>query len=87
MNELSATELARALAANGRDTLNLLLTSPQDGRETVVGEARVAISYPERAGEFSLPIADAASFRTRVVACKDGERSSTELRTSRRNRG
>jgi GNAT superfamily N-acetyltransferase len=57
-NELPASELARALAANGRDTLTLLLTSTAEGRETVVGEARVALSCAERAGEFSMSIAD-----------------------------
>jgi GNAT superfamily N-acetyltransferase len=57
-NELSASELARALAANGRDTLTLLLTSTAAGRETVVGEARVALWCAERAGEFSMSIAD-----------------------------
>ena len=58
VNELSASELARALAANGRDTLTLLLTSTVEDRETVVGEARVALSCAERAGEFSMSIAD-----------------------------
>src|SRR5271166_1667532 len=51
-NELPALELARALAANGRDTLTLLLTSTAEGRETVAGEARVALSCAERVGEF-----------------------------------
>jgi GNAT superfamily N-acetyltransferase len=57
-NELPSSELARALAANGRDTLTLLLTSTRAGRETVVGEARVALSCAERAGEFGMSIAD-----------------------------
>ena len=57
-SELPASELARALAANGRDTLTLLLTSAAEDRETVVGEARVALSCAERAGEFSMSIAD-----------------------------
>jgi GNAT superfamily N-acetyltransferase len=57
-SELSASELARTLAANGRDTLALLLTSTAEDYETVVGEARVALSCAERAGEFSLSIAD-----------------------------
>src|SRR5271165_6654889 len=48
VNELSASELTRALAANGRDTLTLLVTSTVEGRETVVGEARVALSCAER---------------------------------------
>ncbi|HXZ16824.1 MAG TPA: GNAT family N-acetyltransferase [Roseiarcus sp.] len=58
VNELPASELARALAANGRDTLTLLLTSTSDERDEIVGEARVALSCAERAGEFSLSIAD-----------------------------
>ena len=57
-SELPASELARALAANGRDTLTLLLTSTGAARETVVGEARVALSCAERAGEFGMSIAD-----------------------------
>src|SRR5580658_4360192 len=57
-NELPGSELARALAANGRDVLTLLLTSTAAGRETLVGEARVALSCAERAGEFSMSIAD-----------------------------
>ena len=57
-SELSPSELARTLAANGRDTLTLLLTSTAQGYETVVGEARVALSCAERAGEFSMSIAD-----------------------------
>jgi GNAT superfamily N-acetyltransferase len=58
VSELPASELARALAANGRDTLTLLLTSTAAGRETLVGEARVAFSCAERAGEFAMSIAD-----------------------------
>jgi GNAT superfamily N-acetyltransferase len=57
-NELPPSELARALAANGRDTRTLLLISTAEGRETVVGEARMALSCAERAGEFSMSIAD-----------------------------
>ena len=57
-SELPASELARALAANGHDTLTLLVTSKLMGRETVVGEARVALSCAERAGEFGMSIAD-----------------------------
>jgi GNAT superfamily N-acetyltransferase len=57
-SELPASELARALAANGRDTLTLLLTSRVEDRETVVGEARVALSCAKRVGEFSMSIAD-----------------------------
>jgi GNAT superfamily N-acetyltransferase len=56
--ELPASELARALAANGRDTLTLLLISTATTQETVVGEARAALSCAERAGEFGMSIAD-----------------------------
>ena len=58
VSELSASELVRALAANGRDTLTLILTSTDKNRETVVGEARAALSCAERAGEFAMSIAD-----------------------------
>jgi GNAT superfamily N-acetyltransferase len=57
-SELPATELARALAANGRDTLTLLVTAAARDREAVVGEARVALSRAKRTGEFSMSIAD-----------------------------
>jgi GNAT superfamily N-acetyltransferase len=57
-SELPASELARALAANGRDTQTLLLTSTAEDPETVVGEARVAFWCAKRAGEFSMSIAD-----------------------------
>ena len=57
-SELPASELARALAANGRDTLTLLLTSRVEDCETVVGEARVALSCANRAGEFGMSIAN-----------------------------
>jgi len=57
-NELPPSELARTLAANGRDTLSLLLTWTTGNRETVVGEARAAFACEERAGEVSLSIAD-----------------------------
>ena len=57
-SELPPSELARTLAANGRDTLTLLLASAAENRETIVGEARVALSCAERAGEFGMSIAD-----------------------------
>ena len=57
-SELPASELARTLAANGRDRLSLLLIATAQDRETVVGEARAALSCAERAGEFSISIAD-----------------------------
>jgi GNAT superfamily N-acetyltransferase len=57
-NELPPSELARTLAANGRDMLSLLLTATTGERETVVGEARAAFSCAERVGEFSISIAE-----------------------------
>jgi GNAT superfamily N-acetyltransferase len=57
-SELPASELARALTANGRDTLTLIVTSTIAARETVVGEARVALSCAKRAAEFGMSIAD-----------------------------
>ena len=66
-SELPASELAHALAANGRDMLSLLLTATAGTRETVVGEARVALSCAERAGEFSMSIAD--DWRRLGVGC------------------
>jgi GNAT superfamily N-acetyltransferase len=57
-SELPASELARALAANGRDAITLLVTSKVEAREKVVGEARVALSCVDRAGEFGMSIAD-----------------------------
>jgi GNAT superfamily N-acetyltransferase len=57
ISELSASELARALAANGRDRLTLILTTAGT-HETVVGEARAALSCAERAAEFAMSIAD-----------------------------
>jgi GNAT superfamily N-acetyltransferase len=57
-NELAPAELARALAANGRETATLLLTWRAETRETVVGETRMALSCAERTAEFSMSIAD-----------------------------
>lgn len=57
-NELPASELARALAANDRDMLTLLLTSVAEDGEAIVGEARVALWCADRAGEFGMSIAD-----------------------------
>jgi GNAT superfamily N-acetyltransferase len=57
-SELPASELARALAANGHDTMTLLATSRLMAWEKVVGEARVALSCVERTGEFGMSIAD-----------------------------
>jgi GNAT superfamily N-acetyltransferase len=58
LSELPPSELARALAANGRDTRTLLLTVAANDREAIVGEARMALSCEERAGEFAISIAD-----------------------------
>ncbi|MFO1136596.1 MAG: GNAT family N-acetyltransferase [Rhodoblastus sp.] len=58
LRELPPGELARALGANERDRLTLLLTSQSAGAETVVGEARVALSCVEREGEFGMSLAD-----------------------------
>ncbi len=58
LSELPPSELARALAANGRDTLTMLLASTTEDCDRVVGEARVALSCAERAGEFAMSIAD-----------------------------
>ena len=56
--ELPPGELARALAANERDRLTLLLTSRSSDAETIIGEARVALSCVEREGEFGMSLAD-----------------------------
>jgi GNAT superfamily N-acetyltransferase len=57
-SELAPGELARALAANGRDRRTLLLTWTTETRETVVGETRMALWCAERTGEFSMSIAE-----------------------------
>jgi GNAT superfamily N-acetyltransferase len=57
-SELPPGELARALAANGRDRVTLLLTWTAGTRETVVGETRMALLCAERTGEFSMSIAE-----------------------------
>jgi len=57
-NELAPAELARALTANGRDRVTLLLTRTAESHETVVGETRMALSCAERTAEFSMSIAD-----------------------------
>ena len=58
LSELPPSELARALAANGRDAQTLLLVAQAGGGERIVGEIRLALSCVERAGEFALSIAD-----------------------------
>lgn len=57
LRELPPAELARAIAANDRDRLTLLLVSLAGDAETIVGEARVALSCAEREGEFGLSLA------------------------------
>ena len=58
LRELPPAELARAIGANDRDRLTLLLTSLQSGKETIIGEARVALSCDARDGEFGMSLAD-----------------------------
>lgn len=58
LRELPPGELARALGANQRDRLTLLLVAPSADGETIVGEARVALSCTEREGEFGMSLAD-----------------------------
>ena len=57
-SELPPSELARALAANDRDRLTLLLVVNAEGSETIVGEARVLLTCSERAGEFGMSLAE-----------------------------
>jgi GNAT superfamily N-acetyltransferase len=57
-NELPPSEMARALAANGRDRQTLLLTWAAETGETVVGETRLALWCTERTAEFSMSIAE-----------------------------
>jgi GNAT superfamily N-acetyltransferase len=57
-SELPASELARALAASGRDTLTLLLTSRAGNRHPGLADDRFTLSCAERAGEFGMSIAD-----------------------------
>jgi acetyltransferase len=57
-SELPASELARALAADGVETLTLLFVHRSGKRETIVGEARAAFPRAERTGEFALSIAE-----------------------------
>ena len=73
-SELPASELARALAANGHDTLTLLVTSKLKGRETIVGEARVALSciaFPVPTGD---PLKQTRAIRTTGAASGHGIR-------------
>ena len=58
LRELPPAELARAIGANDRDRLTLLLTSLQGDEETIIGEARVALSCEAREGEFGMSLAD-----------------------------
>lgn len=56
--ELPPTELARAIAANDRDRITLLLVYGAPDAQVVVGEARVALSCDQRSGEFGMSLAD-----------------------------
>ncbi|MFT4096167.1 MAG: GNAT family N-acetyltransferase [Rhodoblastus sp.] len=58
LRELPPGELARALAANERDRLTLLLVAHSTAGEIIAGEARVALSCAEREGEFGMSLAD-----------------------------
>lgn len=58
LRELPPTELARAIGANDLDRLTLLLVTQSAETETVIGEARVALSCATREGEFGLSLAD-----------------------------
>jgi acetyltransferase len=56
-SELPASELARALGADGFNTLTLVLVHRAAIGETIIGEARVAHSHAERTCEFAMSIA------------------------------
>ena len=57
-SELPPGELARAISANDRDRVTLLLALRAEQRETIVGEARLALSCDERSGEFGMSLGD-----------------------------
>ena len=57
-SELPPGELARAISANDRDRVTLLLALRTEHRETIVGEARLALSCEERSGEFGMSLGD-----------------------------
>lgn len=57
-SELPPGELARAIGANDRDRVTLLLALRTEERETIVGEARLALSCDERSGEFGMSLGD-----------------------------
>ncbi|MFO1114343.1 MAG: GNAT family N-acetyltransferase [Beijerinckiaceae bacterium] len=56
--ELPPTELARAISANDRDRITLLLVYGEHGMEEIVGEARIALSCDQLSGEFGMSLAD-----------------------------
>ncbi len=58
LRELPPMELARAIGANDRDRLTLLLVRQSAESETIIGEARVALSCAAREGEFGMSLAD-----------------------------
>lgn len=57
-SELPPGELARAISANDRDRVTLLLALRTEERETIVGEARLALSCEERSGEFGMSLGE-----------------------------
>jgi GNAT superfamily N-acetyltransferase len=56
--ELPPSELARTISANDMDRVTLLLALHDENGETIVGEARLALSCHERSGEFGMSLAD-----------------------------
>ena len=70
--ELPPTELARAISANDRDRIALLLVYGEPhGMEEIVGEARIALSCDQLSGEFGMSLADSwrnMGLGSRIVA-------------------
>ena len=61
VNELPPDVIARFVRANGRDELALVAVAKQNGRETVIGEARYVLSSCKtRCAEIAIVVADAA---------------------------
>lgn len=60
VNELPAAIFTRFVEHNDADEMGLLAVMQRPGDETVLGEARYAVTGNERRAEFALSIADAA---------------------------